>query len=124
MNKIKENWTILPTVLIFLGLAYKVFEQSVLEHHFIYPSTRWLPPALIVGNIIYYSLKGHKWAKIMNYWTCVCVEFMGFLSLFYSPTLAKTYAGPVWAGIFVAILVLIFGYLLYNHQKKYELFKD
>ena len=124
MGNIKQNWTVLPVVLIFLGLVYKVFEQSVLEHHFIIPSTQWLPPALIAGNLIYYGLKGHKWARIVNFWVCFCVEFLGFLSLFYSPTLAKTYVGPLWAGIFVAVLVLIFGYLLYSYQKSNELFKD
>lgn len=124
MDKIKEYWTVLPAFLIFLGLAYKVFEQSVLEHHFIIPSTQWLPPALVAGNIVYYALKGKLWAKLVNFWACVCLWFMGFFSLFYSPTLEKTYLGPIWAGIFVGILVVVFAYVLYNHQKTYGLFKD
>ena len=124
MNKIKNNWPDLLASLVLIFLLYKVFEQSVLEHHFIIPSTRWLPPAIIVGNVIYYSWKGHRWAKIVLFWSCFIGEFLGFLSLFYSPTLAKTYYGPLWAGIIVAILVLIFGYLLYSYQKSNELFKD
>jgi hypothetical protein len=124
VDKIKANWTLIPAILIFFGLAYKVFEQSVLEHHFIIPSTQWLPPALIAGNLIYYALKGHKWAQLVHFWVCVCFWFMGFFSLFYSPTLEKTYVGPIWAGYFVGLAVLLGGYLLYKHQKKYELFKD
>lgn len=124
MDSVKKSWPEFLASIVLLGLLYKVFEQSVLEHHFILPSTRWLPPALIVGNVIYYSWKGHKWAKIMLFWSSFVAEFLGFLSLFYSPTLAKTYVGPVWAGIFVAVLVLIFGYLLYCYQKSNELFKD
>lgn len=124
MENIKKYWPECLASLVLLGLLWKVFEQSVLEHHFIIPSTQWLPPALIVGNIIYYSVKGHKWAKIVLFWFSFVIEFLGFLSLFYSPTLAKTYVGPLWAGIIVAVLVLIFGYLLYGYQKSHELFKD
>jgi hypothetical protein len=123
MDNVKKNWIVIPASLAFLGLAYKVFEQSVLEHHFIIPSTQWLPPALIAGNLVYYALKGQKWAIIVNFWICFVFEFMGFLSLFYSPTLAKTYFGPIWAGIIVALLVALFGYLLYSYQKQHELFK-
>uniref|UniRef100_UPI003F699318 hypothetical protein n=1 Tax=Pseudemcibacter sp. TaxID=2943293 RepID=UPI003F699318 len=61
MDLIKKNWTVVPAFLIFLAMAYKVFEQSVLEHHFIIPSTQFLPPALIAGNLVYYALKGKKW---------------------------------------------------------------
>ncbi len=124
METVKKNWPEYLAGLAFLMLLYKVFQQSVLEHHFIIPSTQWLPPAIIVGNVIYYSRKGHKWAKIMLFWSCFVAEFLGFLSLFYSPTLAKTYIGPLWAGIIVAVLVSIFGYLLYSYQKSNELFKD
>ena len=124
MDKIKENWIMLPLTLVFLGLMYKVYEQSVLEHHFIIPSTQWLPPALIAGNMVYYGLKGKKWARIVNFWASFCLWVMGFFSLFYSPTLAKTNVGPLWAGWFVAVLVLIFAYLLYSYQKSNELFKD
>ncbi len=124
MDMVKKNWPEALASVVFLFLLYKVFEQSVLEHHFIIPSTRWLPPALIVGNLIYYSRKGHLWAKIMLFWACFIAEFLGFLSLFYSPTLAKTYIGPIWAGIIVAVLVLIFGYLLYSYKKLHKLFND
>ncbi len=124
MEKIKKTWPEFLVGLICLILLWKVFEQSVLEHHFIIPSIQWLPPALIAGNIVYYSSKGHKWAKIMLFWACFVFEFLGFLSLFYSPTLAKTYMGPLWAGLIVAVLVLIFGYLLYSYQKLHKLFKD
>ena len=124
MDQIKKNWITIPAFLVFLAMAYKVFEQSVLEEHFIIPSTQFLPPALISGNLVYYVLKGKKWAIIVNFWVCFCLEFLGFLSLFYSPTLAKIYIGPLWAGIPVAILVLIFGYLLYTYQETNMLFKD
>ncbi|MDG1708504.1 MAG: hypothetical protein P8H03_07065 [Emcibacteraceae bacterium] len=124
MDKIKTNWTLLPAIIIFCGLAYKVFEQSVLEHHFIIPSTQWLPPALIAGNLIYYALKGKLWARLVHFWICVCFWFMGFFSLFYSPTLEKTYLGPVWAGLFVGVAVIAGAYFLYCHQKALGLFKD
>ncbi|MBT5074645.1 MAG: hypothetical protein HOJ34_01015 [Kordiimonadaceae bacterium] len=119
MENVKKNWPEFLTALVCAGLLWKVFEQSVLEHHFIIPTT-FFAPAVILGNVVYYSRKGHKWAKLALFWAFVIGDFCSFLAIFYSPSLAKISSGP----IIVAVLVLIFTYLLYGYQKSNELFKD
>ncbi len=125
MDALKKYWPEAHAFIVFLGVLALTFHQSVLSEprHFIIP-TRILAIGVVIANVIYYSLKGHKWAKICLFWTGCLAEFLGFLSLFNSPTLAKTYYGSIWAGIIVAVLIPIFGYLLYSYQKSHELFKD
>ena len=72
MNNVKKSWPEFLASIVCLGLLWKVFEQSVLEHHFIIP-TMWFAPAVIIGNIIYYSKKGQKWAKLVLFWAFVCL---------------------------------------------------
>lgn len=119
MDKIKTNWPEFLATLIFLGLLWKVFEQSVLEHHFIIPTT-FFAPAVLLGNVVYYSNKGKIWAKIALFWAFVIGDLCSFLAVFYSPSLARIEFGP----IMVAVLVVIFTYLLYSYQKINGLFKD
>ncbi|MEZ5759045.1 MAG: hypothetical protein R3D86_12565 [Emcibacteraceae bacterium] len=124
MEGIKKNWPESLVSLVILFLVWKTFEQSVLEHHFIIPTTRFFAPAIVLGNLIYYSRKGFKWPKLVLFWLFVIGDFGSFLAIFYSPTLAsKTYLS-IWAPIIVAVLVPIFTYLLYSYQKINELFKD
>ena len=118
VDKIKSSWPEFLALLVVVGLLWKVFEQSVLEHHFIIPTT-FFAPAVVLGNVVYYSTKGHKWAKLMLFWAFVIGYLCSFLAIFYSPSLAKIANGP----IIVAVLVPIFTYLLYSYQKSNELFK-
>ncbi|MDG1997377.1 MAG: hypothetical protein P8J14_12840 [Emcibacteraceae bacterium] len=119
MDKVKANWPEFLTSIICLGLAWKVFEQSVLEHHFIIPTT-FFAPLVVLGNVIYYSRKGHVWAKLVLFWAFVIGNMCSFMAFFYSPSLAKISMGP----IVVAILVVLFTYLLYCYQKTHRLFND
>ena len=119
MDSVKKSWPEFLASLLVLGLLWKVFEQSVLEHHFIIPTT-FFAPAVVIGNVVYYSRKGHKWAKIMLFWAFVIGDLCSFLAIFYSPSLAKIAYGPIT----VVVLVPIFTYLLYSYQKSNELFKD
>ncbi len=52
MEKLKSNSLDYITGLLCIFVAYKVFEQSVLEHHFIIP-TQILAVGLILGNFVY-----------------------------------------------------------------------
>ena len=54
MGVIKKNWPEFIASLLVIGLLWKVFEQSVLEHHFIIP-TMFFTPAVVIGNVIFYS---------------------------------------------------------------------
>lgn len=119
MNNVKKCWPEFLASLIVLGLLWQVFVQSVLEHHFIIPTT-FFAPAVVLGNIIYYSWKGHKWPKIVLFWAFVVGDLCSFLAIFYSPSLAKIAFGPITVGV----LVPIFTYLLYSYQKSNELFND
>lgn len=105
------------SLLICLGVLYKTFEQSVLEHHFIIP-TQILSIGVLLGNFVYYSFKGHLWAKIILFWLFALADFCAFLSIFYSPSLAKTEYGVY----FMIVFVPIFTFLVYSYQKKNELF--
>ena len=67
MGVIKKNWPEFIASLLVIGLLWKVFEQSVLEHHFIIP-TMFFTPAVVIGNVIFYSYKNYKWAKIILFW--------------------------------------------------------
>jgi len=119
VDNVKKWWPEFLASLVVLGLLWKVFEQSVLEHHFIIP-TGFFAPAVILGNIIYYSKKGYMWPKILLFWAFLIGDLCSFLAIFYSPSLAKIAYGPVIVGV----LVPIFTYLLYSYQKSNELFKD
>ncbi|MBL4604024.1 MAG: hypothetical protein JKY84_14860 [Emcibacteraceae bacterium] len=119
MENVKKYWPEFFTSLVVMGLLWKVFEQSVLEGHFLIP-TGFFAPAVVFGNIVYYSKKGQIWAKTMLFWTFVVGDLCSFMAIFYSPSLKKLAYGP----ISVAVLVVIFTYLLYGYQKSNQLFKD
>ena len=59
MGVIKKNWPEFIASLLVAGLLWKVFEQSVLEHHFIIP-TMFFTTAVVIGNVIFYSYKNYK----------------------------------------------------------------
>ena len=59
MGVIKKNWPEFIASLLVIGLLWKVFEQSVLEHHFIIP-TMFFTPAVVIGNVIFYSYKNYQ----------------------------------------------------------------
>lgn len=119
MDKIKRNSLDYITALLCIAVVYKVYEQSVLEHHFIIP-TQILAIGVILGNFIYYSQKGRIWAKVILFWLFVLVDFCAFLSIFYSPSLAKM-GDMVYV---VMVFVPLFTILLYFYQKMNRLFKD
>ena len=105
-------------ILVCIGVGYKVFEQSVLEHHFIIP-TQILAIAVLIGNFVYYSFKGHVWAKIILFWLFVLADFCAFLSLFYSPMLARN--SEFMPGVVAIVGILTF--LLYVYQNENKLYK-
>jgi len=117
MGVIKKNWPEFIASLLVIGLLWKVFEQSVLEHHFIIP-TMFFTPAVVIGNVIFYSYKNYKWAKIILFWTFLIGDLCLFLAIFYSPSLAKFAFGPIIIGLWVPF----FTYLLYWYQKSNNLF--
>lgn len=119
MEKFKNKSLDYIASLLCIGVAYQVFVQSYYEHHFIIP-TGILAIGVILSNFIYYSQKGQIWAKIILFWLFVLADFGAFLSIFYSPSLAKM--GDMVN--IVIIFVPIFTILLYFYQKTNGLFKD
>ncbi|MCC3860298.1 hypothetical protein [Pseudemcibacter aquimaris] len=121
MDKIKEkSLEFFACIVILIALAGTVYNSAFsTPPHFIIP-TQILMIGVFFGNLVYYSTKGKKWAKIILFWIFCLGDFCAFLAIFNSPSLAKVSYGPV----LVAVLVPFFTYLLYSYQKIHSLFKD
>ena len=82
----RPNWTnsldwCLAIFTLLGGVA--VLHTFVLGKHYIIP-TVLLFVTVILGNLAWYGLSQHKWAKRINFWCGVLLTSHGFFALFWS----------------------------------------
>lgn len=124
-NRIKAGYFNLSCSidLLFAALsvlaALAVLHSFVIGRHYIIPSLI-LVVAVVLGNIAWYGLQGHRWAKILMFWSAVLFTCHAFFALFWSKAYREV-LGSAFEWV-CGVTVILFVYLLLQYVRQNQLF--
>jgi hypothetical protein len=99
--------------------ALAVLHSFVIGRHYIIPSLI-LVVAVVLGNIAWYGLQGHRWAKILMFWSALLFTCHAFFALFWSKAYREV-LGSAFEWV-CGVTVILFVYLLLQYVRQNQLF--
>ncbi len=99
--------------------ALAVLHSFVIGRHYIIPSMI-LVVAVVLGNIAWYGLQGHRWAKILMFWSALLFTCHAFFALFWSKAYREV-LGSAFEWVCGATVIL-FVYLLLQYGRQNRLY--